>query len=235
MTFLEVVNRIFRANGIIQGDTDEITSFSDTQHLATTQLAIIAVQDELIDLIARKMVDNERTSGSLSISASTRAYSLASNFISFEGTPHFLDSDKQIIPEYPGGLNQLRLEDQNWDTAEGKPIYWYWDNTTTKRVGFWPVPDASDTFTYAYEKSILISGAGETLPLITDEEAYVFTQMAGRRFKFMFETAEKPQDIVNILDNDVSYNRARATLYRLMRGQEQSSYYGHYYPVCSED
>lgn len=232
MTFLQAVNRIFRSNGIIQGDTDEIASFSDTAHQSSTQLAVISVQDELIDLAARKMLDNERTSGTINTVVGTRAYSLASDFISFEGTPHFLDSDKQIIPEYPGGLDQLRLQDQNWDTAEGTPIYWYWDSTTAKKVGFWPVPDVADTLTYPYEASVIIAGANELLPFNTTEEDYTFCQMAGRRFKFMFETAEKPADIVGVLDNDVTYQRARATLYRLLRGQQQSSYYGHYYPQC---
>jgi len=235
MTFLEAINRIFRANGIIQGDTDEITSFSDTQHRATTQLAIIACQDEIIDLASRKMIGNERSSGTISLVASTRAYTLAADFISFEGTPHFKDSTGQFLFEYPGGLNQLRILDPNWDTQTGTAIYWYWDSTTSKRVGFYPVPDESDTLTYPYEASILIDDAGDNLPFHSSEENYMFCQMAGRRFKFMFETADKPQDIQAILDNDVSYNRSKAALYRLMKGQEASSYYGHYYPQCVEE
>jgi hypothetical protein len=234
MTFLEAVNRIFRANGIIQGDTDEITSFSDTQHLATTQLAKIAIQDEIIDLASRKMIPNERTTGTLSLVASTRAYSLSATFRSFEGTPHFVDTDNQQLFEYPGGLNRLRLVDQNWDTVTGTPLYWYWDSTTAKKVGFWPVPDEADTLTYPYEASILIEGANEDLPFHNTDETYTFCQIAGRRFKFMFETADKPQDIQAILDNDVSYNRAKATLYRLLRGQEASAYYGHVYS-CEEE
>lgn len=234
MTFIEAVNRIFRANGVIQGDTDLITSFSDTQHRATTQLAIIACQDELIDLASRKMLGYERTSGTISLVASTRAYALASDFRCFEGIAHFKDSDEQHLFEYPGGLDQLRLADQNWDTAEGDPIYWYWDNTTSKRVGFWPIPKNTDTLTYPYEKSILISGANEVLPFHTDEENYMFCQMAGRRFKFMFETTDKAQDVTQILDNDVSYNRSKAALYRLIRGQGSSEYYGHYYPQCDD-
>ena len=49
MTPLKLVNRIFRLNAIIRGDNDPITSFSDVQHNASTQLAIIAVQDEIGD------------------------------------------------------------------------------------------------------------------------------------------------------------------------------------------
>ncbi len=50
MTFLEAVNRVLRMEGIILGDDDDLTSFSDTQHAATQSMARIAIQSQLADL-----------------------------------------------------------------------------------------------------------------------------------------------------------------------------------------
>ena len=52
MTFLEAVTRIMRSEGIIRGDKDAPVSFSDLQHGATIQLAQMAIQDELNELLS---------------------------------------------------------------------------------------------------------------------------------------------------------------------------------------
>ena len=44
MNFLGAVTRVMRINGILRGDTDAPTTFSDLQHGATIQLAQIAIQ-----------------------------------------------------------------------------------------------------------------------------------------------------------------------------------------------
>jgi hypothetical protein len=80
--------------------------------------------------------------------------------------------------------------------------------------------------TFRYEKSVLIEDANEAIPFVTDEECYAFVGMASRRFKFMFEDTNNASDIQGILDKDNSYNRARATLYNLLRGQPASEGYG---------
>jgi hypothetical protein len=100
MTFIEAVNRIFRLNGLIRGDTDPITSFTQTQHNASMTVAKIAVQDELIDLVSSRMIDYERTSGTLTMVAGTRVYDLPTDFRSFE-FPWFRNSSTRYLYEYP--------------------------------------------------------------------------------------------------------------------------------------
>lgn len=225
MTFLEAVNRIFRINGLIRGDTDAVTSFTQTQHNASLQVAQIAVQDELIDLAADRLIDYEREEGTISTAQGTRVYDLPTNFRAFE-FPWFIDATTKKVYEYPGGLKKLEVDDPLYKTAAGDPLYWYWESTTAKKVGFWPLPNSASTLTYRYQKSILISNASDTMPFHTDEESYAFTMMAARRFKFLFEDVNNAADIQGILDKDESYKRARATLYNLLRGQPAGGSYG---------
>jgi len=230
MQFVDAVNRIFRQNGILRGDTDTITTFADTAHSSTIQIAIFAVENELVELVSDRLLPKERsTSGSLSLSASTRTYSLATDFTRFYGTPHFYDATNgREIFEYKGGLVKLQTDIYTYATQSGYPNEWYWEpgNTTYKQVGFFPVPDGTYTLTYDYEASVLISAYTDNLPFHNDEENYTFCEMAGRRFKFMFEDTKNEADISTILYKDLTYKTAKARLMNLLKGQNPSRSYG---------
>lgn len=233
MTLLEAVTRILRQNAILRGDTDAPSSFSDTNHQASMQLAIVAVQDEMAALTADKLLPYEKTSATITLATSTRTYALESDFVNFYGYPHFYDeTGNRVIPEYPGGQVQLQLVDYRYLTAEGAPNWWYWEPGTSKKVGFYQVPTSEyngRTLKYHYEKEIVLDEASDTMPFHNTTEANTFCQMAGRRFKFMYEDVDNKADIQGILDNDVSYKNARGTLVRLLRGSNASGYYAHSY------
>lgn len=231
MTLLEAVTRVLRNNAILRGDTDAPTSFSDTNHNASMQIAIVAIQDELTALTAERLIPYEKTSDTITLSTSTRTYSLASNFINFYGFPHFYDSDNnRLIPMWPGGQETLQVQDFQYLTREGTPNWWYWEPTTSKKVGFYHVPDSSyngKSLTYHYEKSVYVENASDTMPFHNTEEANSFCGMAGRRFKFMFEDVDNKADIVQILENDVSYKTYKTTLIRLIKGVNPPRYWAH--------
>ena len=81
MDFLSAVNRVLRLAGIIAGYDDNLTSFSDTQHEAMSNLAQISIQDELNDLVADKVLPYEQATAFITIVTGTRIYSLANDFI----------------------------------------------------------------------------------------------------------------------------------------------------------
>lgn len=226
MDFLACVNRVLRVNGIIRGDTDAVASFSDTQHNATLNLAIVAIQDELGDLIAEKLIPYEFSNSSLAIVAGTRVYDLAADFIRFYGNAFFYDATNNWeIYEYKGGRTELQSEIPNYKTTSGYPTHWYWEPGSTRQVGFYQVPSTSATFAYDYEKSVMVTLAGDTIPLHSTEEANQFTLMCGRRFKILFEDVDKMSDIAAVLDVDVTYKRAKASLLKLMRGTNPPTKY----------
>jgi hypothetical protein len=122
----------------------------------------------------------------------------------------------------------LRDVDYDYKTTLGTPQYWYWVDTTTKKVGFYSVPDSNyngRALTYDYEKEVEVTDVSDVIPLHTTSEFRSFIDMAARRFMYMIDTA---LDIRN-LEQDPIYKASKATLYGLMRPINPSKYYGHKY------
>lgn len=236
MTFLEAVNQIFVDSAIIRGDTDTVATFDDIVHNASIRVARSAVRYELVQLIADRLIPKERlTTGSIALVNGTRVYDLASGFTRFYGVPHFYNSTQnRQIYEYPGGLEKLQIEIYNFASQSGAINWWYWEpsNQTLKQVGFFLVPGASESgevWTYDYEGTVLVSASSDNLPFHNEEEALSFTGMASRRFKMMFEDVNNKADIQAVLNNDEGYKTQKATLYKLLRGQDAARFWGYVY------
>jgi hypothetical protein len=228
MTFLEAVNRLLRINTIIKGDDDDVTAFSDTQHAADLSLAQIAIQEEIADLASEISLPYEHTTNTISLVAGTRVYALQTNFTRFFGLPSFYDSTSNVrIFEYKGGETVLMQHDYQYKTATGSPMHFYWDNTTTKQVAFYNIPDSTwdgRSLAYDYEKSILVTNTTDTIPLHNNEEAYTFVTMAARRFMYMVERKQ-----TGLLSEDATYNSAKSRLMSLLRhGNPDPHYRKHY-------
>lgn len=218
MTFLEAVTRVLRVGGIIRGDTDAPTTFSDLQHGSTIQLAQIAIQDELTDLISDKLIPYEKTtSGSINVTSGTRSYSLPTGFIRFYGTPMlYCSADNFEMFEYRGGEDGLKLAIPNYKTGPGTAFAFYFEATTTKKISFYPVPDGSKTYTFDYETSVIVTSASDTMPFHNSEEAFTFCRIASRRFIFLYEE----KDLAGLKD-DPERNSAKAVLADLIIGKDQ--------------
>ena len=223
MNYLGAVTRLMQLNGHIRGDTDPPSSFSDTAHNSTMVIAQLAIQDELTSLAAERLIPYERASTSIGLTTGTRTYTLPSDFVSFYGHAHLYDAtDNRLIFEFPGGEEDLQLTDYKYQTTQGTPNYWYFVPGPTKTIGLYQVPNSNyngRTLTYDYEASILITAETNTVPFHNTDECNTFCLIASRRFKFMYEDVERKADIQSILDQDVSYRTGRATLMRLIKGQ----------------
>ena len=232
MTFLDSVNRILRITGIIRGDTDTVTSFSDLQHGSTLNLAIIAVQDTLTDLTSDYDFPSERASSTITFVTNTRAYSLASDFVQFWQSEQTLyDSvNNRMIYEYPGGEKQLSDDIWTYQSDTGSPIYYYYIEGSTKQLGFYQIPDSTQNgivLSYDYEKDIIPTTASETMPFIRDIETYSFCQLASIRFQVMFTANPKEQSTP--VEQNPQYIDTRATLLKLINPKKPNRYYGSTY------
>ena len=226
-TFLDAVNRVLRTSTLIRGDDDNVTSFTDTQHSANLQLAMIAIQDQISDLASDSMLDLELAEGTLATSAGQRVYNLANDFVRFEGDAYFYKaSQNYLIAQYPGGRRQLKSEIYDYKTQSGDPNWWYWEPSSRKKVGFYQVPDAVYNYTYDYQRSVYVSTETDEMPFHTNEEVDAFCQMATRRFKFSFERSDNAQ---MRLESDVLYQSAKTRLYNLMRPTTPRLNYGRIY------
>lgn len=223
MTFLDAVNRTLRSAGILRGDDDTIATFSDIQHNATMNLAIIAIQSELADLFSDRLIPYEKTSASITTVSGTRTYTLAQDFVRFFGQhPFFYNAtDNVAIPEIWGGVDVLRHHILDYKTQSGTPSGWYWEDTTSKTIGLYPVPDSAESLDYDYEKDISVSASTDSLPFHTDTEAQAFIDMVVPRFKLLLTRQDTGE-----LASNASHMHAKARLANLLRPTNPNQRYG---------
>lgn len=230
-TFLDGVNRVLRNNTIIAHDDDDLSAFTDVQHKSSSWLARQSIQDTITELIANKALPLEEATATITLSASTRVYNLASDFVRFTGEkPFFLELDasgnsaNRTVNPYPGGRDRLRREVLDYKTQEGTPNWFYHPVTSTKQVAFYHVPDSnydSVDLEYEYEKYVYPTVEADTLPFVNDQESHAFLSMASRRFQFLF--AKIP---IDDLEKDAVYKSAKASLLNLVQDKYPNSSYG---------
>lgn len=246
MDFLAGLNRVLRTEGIIRGDDDEVTSFSDTQHANTINLAKIAIQDELTHLIAFEFIPYEEADATITMIGSdtptvtNRVYNLASDFMRFQDeAPYFLkedssgDSENLSVIEYPGGERSIRRTFYDYRETTGEPQWFYFTGGTTKKVGFFHIPDDDAdgiVYRYYYEKDVSVSVETDSLPFITTMEANTFIELASRRFKYSYASpAVRVSLFPQGVDKDPGMESTRAVLAELMKGKRPSKGYGRRY------
>jgi hypothetical protein len=223
---LGAVNRVLRAGGILRGDTDAITTFSDLQHGATIQMALLAIQDELTELVSDTLIPYEKkTTGSIVTVAGTRSYALASDFVRFFGTAKLYNStDNRELFEFSGGEDKLSLMVHDYKTVQGDPSAWYFEAGTTKQISLYQVPNAIKTYAYDYEYDVSVTNSTDTLPFTNEIEAQTFCRLASRRFKYLYEGMD-----VAGLDTDTERMKAKATLANLLTGKNAPKSYAPVY------
>lgn len=223
MTFLQAVNRVLRSSAILRGDDDEVSTFSDVQHNAALNLAIVAIQSELADLVSDRLVSYEKASGTLATVNGTRVYAVESDFVRFYGQNPFLynGTDNIAMYEYNGGVDALRHDILDYKTQSGDPYYWYWEDTTTKKIGLFPVPNSAETWVYDYEKDVSVTASSDTLPFHNEMEAQAFCDMATPHFKLLLTRQD-----TGALAQNASYTMAKARLSNLLRPTDPNMRYG---------
>ena len=230
MNFLAAVNRVLRNVGILRGDDDDLTSFAQTQHSATLNLAKIAIQDQLTSLLAEQFIPYEEAQGTLTMVQAQRLYSFASDFVRLqEGYLLEVDgtgaSQNVVLIEYPGGESQLRADIWEYQETQGTPVWFYHTGGTTKQLGVQPIPDADAAgkqYRYYYEKDVSVTDATDTLPFHSEIEAETFVRVAARHFEMLFEGVSERSQI----ERDPVLLVLRATLLELMNPHVLKERYG---------
>lgn len=239
MTFLEAVNRVLRIENILMGDDDDLTSFTETQHAATGTMAQIAIQSELATLVSDGYIPFEEKAAELTLVASTRTYTVASDFQTFienffeklSGASGTAEGHRILL--YPGNEPQLRKDQHSYRDNEGTPIHFYTTGGTAKTVGLWPIPGSDadgDVYRYYYEADVNVSLTTDTIPMVTTTEAQVFVRMCARHFKYLHATPMVREGLFpNGIASDPVIVQARATLMGLLNPIQTRKRYGKMY------
>lgn len=238
MNFLEAVNELLIIEGIISGDDDEISSFSDSQHVISTKLAKRAVQQELASLIADQVIPYERETATLTTVVGTRTYALATGFTRFRGTPNpYLweiddagDAVGPFVKEFPGGEESLIRTYFQYTVHQAKPIYWYWVGGSELTIGLYPIPDVAYKYRYYYEKDVSVSSETDTMPFVTNTQSQQFVQLAARKFKYLRLSAQEREVFFpeGVERDDVLLSN-RAILNDLLTHKQSPKRYGRRY------
>lgn len=213
----------------MQWDDDDIASFSNTQHAGNISLCRQAIQHTLNDLVADEFLFDEETDANITTVASTRTYSLASDFVQFAGKPLLYrltgasgTDAENFISEFPGGEDSLKVQIYQYTSQTGTAQWYYF--TDDQEIGLYPIPDSAETLRYTYEKNVMVESESDSLPFDSDQKGYAFTDMAARVFGFLFTRA--PLEGIN---NDVIYNRAKGALLSLNKKKDPIKKYGYRY------
>lgn len=233
-TFINTVNRVLRLNTIIGADDEDITSFTDTQHVATIQLAKAAVQSTLTELSADRILPYEEADGTITAEDGTRVYALPADFIRFRDENPFLlkldsggNSENTFITQYPGGEEAVRRQVLDYREQPGESRWFYQVMSSTKQIGLYQVPDASINnvvYRFPYEKSVYVTLATDTMPFTAQQELDAFADMAARRFQFTFTSQP-----IEGLERDSVYAVSKSNLMNLLRITNPSKSYGYSY------
>lgn len=235
MTFLEAVNRVLRLEGIVMGDDDDLTSFTDSQHAATSSMAQLSIQSQLADLVSDGFIPFEDASDTITTAAGTRTYSMATNFLRMqenylEQLNASAEAEGTRVGLYPGQEKQLRKDDATYREHSGTPIYFYPVGGSTKKIGLYPVPTEIKDYRYYYEADVSVSVASDTLPFVSAIECQAFVRMAARHFKYLKATPQVREGLFpRGIETDSVILQCRSTLMELMNPLPVKTKYGKRY------
>jgi hypothetical protein len=165
-TLLQSVNEIFRRVGIIAGDAGELTSLTDSPRQPAIDVAVQAINEGVDDLYmtSDRPMPNEQAESAITLANGDRDYALASDLVQMR-FPLIDKTNNQFITDYPGGYNQILIDDSEQDDtglphmAAIRPTdgQLYLDRAPT-------TIEAGRVYTYQYDKDLVLSVAADTVP-----------------------------------------------------------------------
>lgn len=165
LTFLQGVNEALKRVGLIQGDAGALTSFTDSARQIDIDV-MIQTWNETIQLLYEFGVKPQEVAEStFTLVASTREYTLATDFEGFVTDPLDETNGNKLLA-YPGGYVQMTEDQLIPANYTGRPIY-YAVNPQNGKIRLDTAPtaaEASEIYTYRYTKDLEMSLIADTYP-----------------------------------------------------------------------
>lgn len=174
-TLLNGVNEVLKRVSVIAGDAGALSSLTDSPRQVQIDVAVQVINEGITDLYAATGIaqPNEQAESTLVLVTGTRAYTLQTDLVQLR-FPMQDRANTQFIHEYPGGYNQMLIDDPEQDD-EGLPMYGAFRPTDGKFfLDRAPTSENNGrTYYYQYDKSLLLTAAASTVPF----NDTVFTKM----------------------------------------------------------
>ena len=170
-TLLTVTNRVLKAVKIIAGEDGELASLTDSARQVYIDLAVSKVNQVVRELygLLDESAAQEVSTGNITLATDTREYTLPTDLVQIRW-PLINETNGQIIREYPGGFDQMRVDQVIPSQYTGRLIFAVISSVNGKlRVDHAPTSSENgDVYVCTYDKSLTISTAAATFPFHDD-------------------------------------------------------------------
>lgn len=165
-TLLQGVNKVLRRVNILTGDTNELSTLTDSARQVFIDTAVQVWNEAVIELysVSNMAMPNELAEATITLAAGDRDYALNAAMVQLHW-PLIDATNNRYIEEYPGGYVQMKA-DQATQTNTGIP-YFAVIRPSDGELYIDTEPTASEaglTYTYYYDKDLELSSGSDTFP-----------------------------------------------------------------------
>jgi len=175
-TLLQGVNEVLKRLGDIKSNSGELSSLTDSQRQVQIDLAVQVWNEVILDLYdsCEEQLPKEMSTSTITLATGDRDYSLPTD-MTYIRWPLKNDSNGYLIQEYPGGWQQMLLDQLQPANFTGRPFYGC-IRPSDGLLYLDRIPTAADNglaYTLYYDKSLIMSSAASVYPFSDD----VFTEL----------------------------------------------------------
>jgi len=165
-SLLNCVNEILTRTGIIAGDAGDLTSLTDSPRQRAVDIAVQVVNEGIDELYssAGESHPQEQAESTITLVTSDRDYTLATDLVQLR-FPLIDKTNNQFILEYPGGYNQLLIDDPEQDD-DGQP-HFATISPVDGTLYLDRIPRSEENgkiYTYQYDKDLELTLSTDTVP-----------------------------------------------------------------------
>lgn len=206
-SLMDFTNRLLKRVGVIQGDTGDLSSFTDSARQVDIDVALQSINELIHEYYSRGMFDGEVAEGTITLVTATtsatdalapREYALATDFERMTGNKDQRilrnEANTFVIKEHRGGYAQLKADQIDPSDFNGQPTSWVINPLRgVMEINTNPQAEESgDVYKYLYDKRIALTATGDTFPFsdtVVDAIMPATAQMWKRERRKEFDSA----------------------------------------------
>jgi hypothetical protein len=166
-SLLNGVNEVLKRVHIIQGDSGELTTLTDSARQIYIDLAVQVWNEQIDEIYAKTSIalPNSLVEATITLVTSDRDYALAADLVQLR-YPLLDRTNGQYITEYPGGYETMAADQNFPNNYTGLPTSAA-IRPTDGELYMNNIPTANENgniYTYLYDKDTVLSIAADTVP-----------------------------------------------------------------------